>query len=58
MQISPGPVLNLEEWQLLYAIMSEQHVPFHVKRAAIQKFEAALQAAVHAAQAAQAPAPE
>ena len=46
-----APSLPSDVWQVLYACIMEQHVPFHVKRVAIQQFETALQAAQQPAQA-------
>ena len=46
-----APSLPSDVWQVLYACIMEQHVPFHVKRVAIQQFETAMQAAQQPAQA-------
>jgi hypothetical protein len=40
-----SPSLPADVWQVLYAAMMGQPVPFHVQRQAIQQFETAMQAA-------------
>lgn len=45
-----APSLPINVWQILYASMCEQHIPYHVKEEAINAFRQAMQAAQQAAQ--------